>query len=88
MDNAFKYIIENGGLTSEEHYPYEGVQGDCHFKKDTTVVTMKSYVDVPTQDEGALEEALATLGPISVAIGMKGESRLGLRYCKCFYVFL
>ena len=29
MDNAFKYIIQNQGLTSEENYPYQGMDGNC-----------------------------------------------------------
>ena len=46
MDNAFKYIIENGGLTTEEQYPYESAVGTCHFKKETSMATISSFVDV------------------------------------------
>lgn len=69
MDNSFKYVMENGGITTEDVYPYQGVKGDCQFKKETAAVQCKNFVDVPSKDEKALKEALATAGPVSVAIG-------------------
>jgi len=29
MDYAFQFIINNGGIDSEEDYPYKGVDGSC-----------------------------------------------------------
>lgn len=68
MDNAFQYIKENGGIDTEESYPYEGVEGQCRFKKSTIGAKDTGFVDVPQGDEEALKQALGTVGPVSVAI--------------------
>merc|ERR1740138_1634242 len=69
MDNAFEWIQKNGGICSEESYPYTsgaGTTGTCK-KGCTPVVTVTGHVDVPAKDEDALKKAVAQQ-PVSVAI--------------------
>lgn len=33
MDYAFEFIIGNGGIDSEDDYPYKGVDGKCSKDK-------------------------------------------------------
>lgn len=42
--------------------------GFCHFKKENVGATDTGYVDIPHMQEDKLQEAVATIGPISVAI--------------------
>ncbi|XP_056158107.1 procathepsin L-like [Lampris incognitus] len=68
MDQAFRYIIANKGLDTEESYPYEAQDGECRFNPATIGATCTGFVDVTSGDEDALKEAVATIGPVSVAI--------------------
>ncbi|XP_066529050.1 procathepsin L-like [Hoplias malabaricus] len=68
MDKAFEYVQENRGLDTEDSYPYEGMDGRCRFNPSTVGATCTGYVDIPSGDEMALQEAVATVGPVSVAI--------------------
>ncbi|MGH0130953.1 UNVERIFIED_CONTAM: hypothetical protein FKN15_067338 [Acipenser sinensis] len=68
MDQAFQYIKENGGIDTEESYPYEAVDGKCRYSPQSIGATCSGYVDVTSGDENALQEAVATIGPVSVAI--------------------
>lgn len=74
MDNAFKYVIDNKGQDTEASYPYEGVDGECRFKKADVAATISDYKDIPQGDESALKEAVASIGPISVAIDAGHQS--------------
>ncbi|RLM68951.1 zingipain-2-like [Panicum miliaceum] len=65
MDNAFQYIIDNGGLTTEDAYSYNAAQGTCQSVQP--MVTISGYQDVPSEDEAALAAAVANQ-PVSVAI--------------------
>lgn len=65
---SLKYVITNHGLDTEASYPYKAEDGKCVFKKTSVGATVKSYHDIPTGNETALKIAVATVGPISVAI--------------------
>jgi len=68
MDQAFQYVIDNGGIDTETSYPYEGVEGTCRFNKTDTALKLTSFKDVPSGSEAALQAALAQQGPVSIAI--------------------
>jgi cathepsin L len=68
MDYAFQYIKDNAGIDTETSYPYEAVDRTCRFKKADVGATDDGFVDVASKDENALQQAVATIGPISVAI--------------------
>jgi len=68
MDSAFKYIKAVGGIDTEGSYPYTARDGKCKFNKATIGATVTGFVDVKSKDENALQQAVATVGPISVAI--------------------
>jgi len=74
MDNAFRYIKDNGGDDTEECYPYEAKNDACRFKKSCVAATDTGFVDLPSKDEMALKQAVATIGPISVAIDASKSS--------------
>lgn len=73
MDYAFEFIINNGGIDSEEDYPYKGRDGKCDtYRKNAKVVSIDGYEDVPENNEKALQKAVASQ-PISVAIEAGGR---------------
>uniref|UniRef100_A0A5B7CFU0 Actinidain n=1 Tax=Davidia involucrata TaxID=16924 RepID=A0A5B7CFU0_DAVIN len=74
MDYAFEFIINNGGIDSEEDYPYRAADGMCdQYRKNARVVTIDGYEDVPTNDENSLKKAVSNQ-PVSVAIEAGGRT--------------
>jgi C1A family cysteine protease len=67
MDNAFKYVIDNDGLCTEDEYPYKEKEGICKSRLCRKVVQISDYSDVTPNDEKILKRAVAQQ-PISVAI--------------------
>lgn len=68
MDYAFTYIMQNGGIDSEVSYPYEARNNVCRYHPAMAVARVRGYVNVPPGDEKALMNAVATIGPVAVAI--------------------
>lgn len=72
MDKAFEFIKTNGGITTENDYPYAGKNDKCDKAKEKDhAVTITGYETVPKSDELALQTAAAKQ-PVSVAIDASG----------------
>lgn len=74
MDQAFQYIKDNHGVDTEKSYPYEGIDDKCRYNPKNSGATDKGFVDIEQGDETKLQEAIATIGPVSVAIDASQES--------------
>jgi len=68
MDYAFQYVIQNKGIDTEASYAYKAMDEACLFNAKSIGATIASYVDVAQGDESALQNAVATVGPISIGI--------------------
>lgn len=69
MDNAFEYVVKNGGIDTEADYGYWSFGLPCQRRRehDRPAVHIDGYEDVPPNDVAALQKAIAHQ-PVSVAI--------------------
>ena len=76
MDTAFEYIQQNQGISSEENYEYQEMDGTCDaMKSSNPAARITGYEDVPANDEEALLKAVSAQ-PISVAISVGEEFKM------------
>ncbi|XP_063172873.1 cathepsin S-like [Candoia aspera] len=68
MPAAFQYIIDNKGINSETYYPYTAKDGLCRYNPAARAATCSQYVLLPSGNETFLKDAVARIGPVSVAI--------------------
>lgn len=66
-ENAYEFIVEEGGLESESDYPYEGKNDKCHLSKKKAKVDIDRAVEIPT-NETQIAQWLITHGPISIGL--------------------
>ena len=71
---AFNYVRDNGGIDTEDSYPYTAEDGDCSFSSYSVGATVTGYVKIPRASESGLEEAATKIGPISVGINSRHDS--------------
>ncbi|KMZ71835.1 Cathepsin L-like cysteine proteinase [Zostera marina] len=64
---AFEYIKYNGGLDTEESYPYVGANGACHFRNKNVGVKIADSVNITEGSEDELKHAVGLIRPVSVA---------------------
>ena len=74
--SGFEYIKRNNGIDTEASYPYANttLKQNCRFKPANVGATDTGYVAIKPNDENALQEATATIGPISVGIDASHSS--------------
>jgi len=73
-DAAYRYINVNGGIDTEESYPYLAVDGKCHYDAANSAATVSGCIQTKTKSEAHLKTATATIGPLSVAIDAGHQS--------------
>lgn len=70
MDLAYQYIVDNNGINTEESYPYVAEEKTCTFNRSKVGANCTGFVRVTSNDELALQKAVAYEGPIAVGIHM------------------
>ncbi|XP_048133952.1 pro-cathepsin H-like [Rhodamnia argentea] len=73
---AFEYIKYNGGLDTEEAYPYTAEDGSCKFLADNVGVQVLDSVNITLGAEDELKHAVAVVRPVSVAFQVVKDFRL------------
>lgn len=73
---AFEYIKYNGGLETEEAYPYTGQNGLCKFTSENVAVQVLGSVNITLGAEDELKHAVAFARPVSVAFEVVDDFRL------------
>ncbi|GCB71027.1 hypothetical protein scyTo_0008749 [Scyliorhinus torazame] len=69
IEQAFKYVEHNGGIDNETSYPYTGMDGQsCRYSPQNSAAKCTGYKSIPQDNERALALAVASVGPVSVAI--------------------
>merc|ERR1711962_1888909 len=66
--SSWRYLRDAGGDESESAYRYTARKGSCHFNRRYVVSTVRSWHDTAAGSENDLTNALARVGPVSVAI--------------------
>ncbi|XP_019052648.1 PREDICTED: probable cysteine protease RD19D [Nelumbo nucifera] len=64
MTNAYKYLMEDGGLEEEETYPYIRKPGECKFNPEKVVVRLVNFTNI-LLDENQIAAHLVHHGPLA-----------------------
>uniref|UniRef100_A0A673TJZ5 Procathepsin L n=1 Tax=Suricata suricatta TaxID=37032 RepID=A0A673TJZ5_SURSU len=67
MDKAFQYVKENGGLDSEESYPYHARISGVPYHLSKIAANVTAFWSVVNKEDG-LMTTVATVGPIAATV--------------------
>jgi len=65
---AMNYVIENGGIDTEESYPYETRQDSCRYTAENSGAAVSTYRYITQGSEDDLYNAVGSIGPVAVSI--------------------
>jgi len=78
IDWAMEYIVKNGGLDSEEDYPYEPRDGRCdHMKERKHSASISGYEDVR---RGSATDLVAALASVPVGVAIEADTSIFQQY--------
>ena len=64
MTNAYKYLIEAGGIEEETSYPYTGKRGECKFQPNSVAVKVANFTTIP-MNENQIAAYMVHHGPLA-----------------------
>ncbi|KYQ99683.1 counting factor associated protein [Tieghemostelium lacteum] len=65
---VYQYVQENGGISTESGYPYTAAQQYCKLNHVSSGIQVSGYNRIQNGSESDLQDAVATIGPVAVAI--------------------
>jgi len=72
---GIQHVIANGGIDTEESYPFMAEDGDvCKFNPDTVGATMSRVNAIQKYNETELTLGVGTFGPFSTCIDASGQA--------------
>ncbi|XP_031152054.1 cathepsin L1-like isoform X3 [Sander lucioperca] len=74
ISKSFSYIIRNRGVDSESFYPYKHQDGKCRYSVQGKAGYCSNYHILPRGDEKTLQAAVASVGPVAVAVNAMLQS--------------
>jgi len=74
--HSYEYIMYNGGLTTEDQYPYKGVNQTCQYKNGMQSISVVGGSINITTDEVAIAQALFENGPTSISFTVMPDFKM------------
>ncbi|KAL9242276.1 hypothetical protein vseg_016293 [Gypsophila vaccaria] len=67
MTNAYRYLIQAGGLEEEATYPYTGKKGECQFNPEKVAVKVVNFTTIPFEED-QIAAHLVHHGPLAIGL--------------------